>query len=185
MLDLLRPEAHHGDPDMGFALQEPPLEKHREGIADLGPGHAKFSGKLSLSKPLHFWQVASQPQVSLHRLARRFLAQNGKPWLALMPNWVCAKGFYEPALSGVQTIYVVPRKRYHYWTPKGRRDDVSSGGAKAKTHGHTNAALGARTSPFVSFWYGGGFPGEVLSSMVAPEGCHLCTRVEQIPPATA
>ncbi|GGA18908.1 hypothetical protein GCM10011326_34360 [Salipiger profundus] len=52
MLDLLRPEAHHGDPDMGFALQEPPLEKHREGIADLGPGHAKFSGKLSLSKPL-------------------------------------------------------------------------------------------------------------------------------------
>jgi len=48
------------------------------------------------------------------------------------------------------------RKRYHYWTPRGRRADVASGGRKAKSHGHTNAALGARTSPFISFWYVGG-----------------------------
>ena len=45
-----------------------------------------------------------------------------------------------------------------YWTPRGRRSDVAAGGSKAATHGHTNVALGARTSPFVSFWYVGNVP---------------------------
>lgn len=117
-----------------------------------------------------------------------------KPWLALMPNWVCTKDYYyaslgqpppsqlpPPDAEGSGAFYLAPRKRYHYWTPKGRRADISSGGAKAKTHGHTNAALGSRTSPFVSFWYCGGFKPKTRKKMRPPEGCVLCWSVEALP----
>lgn len=108
-----------------------------------------------------------------------FLARNAKPWLALMPNWVSDKAYY---MEDGKSYYVWPTKRYHYWTPKGRRTDVASGGAKAKTHGHTNAALGARTSPFVSFWYGGGLPHGVASGDVTPaESCRMCSHREDLP----
>ena len=56
-----------------------------------------------------------------------------------------------------------------------------AGGAKAKTHGHTNAALGARTSPFVSFWYGGRFPPKVRARLAPPDGCVLCSRLDALP----
>ena len=52
-----------------------------------------------------------------------------------------------------------------YWTPRGRRSDVAAGGSKAATHGHTNVALGARTSPFVSFWYVGNVPKAVRQQL--------------------
>ena len=112
-----------------------------------------------------------------------------------MPNWVCAKDYYYtslrqqppaqqrgPTAAGTDAFYIAPRKRYHYWTPKGRRSDVSGGGAKAKTHGHTNAALGARTSPFVSFWYCGGFAPKTRKKLTPPEGCVLAWSVEALPP---
>ena len=112
-----------------------------------------------------------------------------------MPNWVCSKDYYysslgqsppsvhepSPSAAGTGAFYIAPRKRYHYWTPKGRRADVSSGGAKAKTHGHTNAALGARTSPFVSFWYCGGLPPKARRKLAPPEGCTLSWSVETLP----
>lgn len=120
-----------------------------------------------------------------------FMARNGKPWLALMPNWVCTKPYYDSAgpggstaakASGHEAFYIVPRKRYNYWTPRGRRSDVAAGGAKAKTHGHTNAALGVRTSPFVSFWYcGGAFPAAVRRELEPPEGCRLCHSKAELP----
>ncbi|KAG1655664.1 hypothetical protein FOA52_007913 [Chlamydomonas sp. UWO 241] len=88
--------------------------------------------------------------------------------------------FYTPSLRGMTPWYIVPRKRYYYWTPKGRREDVASGGTKAKTHGHTKAALGARTSPFVSFWYAGTFPAERLE---APDNCVICKSTASLLPA--
>ena len=122
----------------------------------------------------------------------RHCAQSGKPWLALMPNWVCGKPFYEAAVrsggaggTGGAPCYIVPRKRYHYWTPRGRRRDVAAGGQKAKTHGHTNASLGARTSPFVSFWYGGGFPSAVraqLAARLAQDRVRFVVSRDQLPP---
>jgi len=113
-----------------------------------------------------------------------FLEHNRRPWLALMPNWVCARDYYGAATRGAESpFYLVPRKRYHYWTPRGRRADVAAGGAKAKTHAHTNAALGARTSPFVSFWYAGGFPATARARLSPPEGCVLCSSVDALPPA--
>ena len=79
----------------------------------------------------------------------------------------------------------MPRKRYPYWTPRGRRADVASGGEKAKSHGHTNAALGVRTSPFVSFWYCGGFPPTArlhkLAKRPPPDRTMLCWSLDALP----
>ncbi|KAL1528027.1 hypothetical protein AB1Y20_009396 [Prymnesium parvum] len=119
-----------------------------------------------------------------------------KPWLALMPNWVCTKDFFHTTFSleqlsghergarrgGSAPFFIVPRKRYHYWTPRGRRADVSAGGAKSKTHGHTNAALGVRTSPFVSFWYCGGISPKVKTKLSPPDGCVLAWSQDSLPP---
>lgn len=115
----------------------------------------------------------------------RFCAKSGKPWLALMPNWVYSKPSFRPALEGGcgESFYLVPIKRYYYWTPKGRRRDITGDGAKKHTHGHTNAALGARTSPFVSFWYCGGFPKELAARIKPPEGMRMCRSIDELPQA--
>ena len=43
-------------------------------------------------------------------------------------------------------LYLCPRKRYAYWTPKGLRKDD-------KVQKHHKGAGGNRTSPFISFWF--------------------------------
>ena len=117
----------------------------------------------------------------LHLL--RFCISSGKPWLALMPNWVYMKPYFDHTVRGMERglVFVAPRKRYHYWTPRGRRVDVASGGSKAKSHGHTNASLGIRTSPFVSFWFGGGFPRGLVASVRAPPNCILSRQISGLP----
>ena len=137
------------------------------------------------SVPEHDVVVTNPPYSGTHpQRLLDFLHRNAKPWLALMPNWVCEKDYHDDA--NVTSYYLYPLKRYQYWTPRGRRSDVAAGGAKAKTHGHTNAALGARTSPFISFWYGGGLPGgvtteELLRASAVPEACRLCSRRADLP----
>eukprot|EP00435_Cladocopium_sp_Y103_P038152 s3009_g10.t1 len=80
----------------------------------------------------------------------RFCRSNGKPFLLLMPNYFCAKDFYEEALGGVamakKVLYLCPRKRYFYWTPKGLRK-------RGKVQTQHAGAGGNRTSPFISFWF--------------------------------
>ena len=81
----------------------------------------------------------------------RFCRTNGKPFLLLMPNYFCAKPYYTTALGGGEAadsmLYLCPKKRYNYWTPKGLRNSE-------KVQGQHKGAGGAfRTSPFVSFWY--------------------------------
>jgi len=132
-----------------------------------------------------------------------FCVNCGRPWLILCPNWVYERPFFsqffqrgmreiqggkkgrgEARVGSQENIFfVVPRKRYYYWTPRGRRSDLASGSSKAKTHGHTNAALGIRTSPFISFWAGGGFPWQITRALCAPEGCMLVWRLEHLPPS--
>ncbi|CAE7411307.1 unnamed protein product [Symbiodinium pilosum] len=47
---------------------------------------------------------------------------NAKPFFLLMPNYFCAKDFYDDALASSKSVlYLCPRKRYFYWTPKGLR----------------------------------------------------------------
>ena len=136
--------------------------------------------------PAHDVVVTNPPYSGDHprRLLRWLARPGGAPWLALMPNWVYAKPYYAAELGAAQ-LFVVPRKRYPYWTPRGRRADVASGGEKAKTHGHTNAALGVRTSPFVSFWYCGGFPPTArlhkLAKRPPPDGTTLCWSLDALP----
>ena len=160
------------------------------------PHRAQAAGQLPPFDVL----VTNPPYTQPHpQRLLEFCVASKKPWLALMPNWVCTKDYYYPSLGqpppsqhgppptadGSDAFYLAPRKRYHYWTPKGRRADVSAGGAKAKTHGHTSAALGARTSPFVSFWYCGGIKPKLRKRLAArplPDGCALCWGVNALPP---
>ena len=75
----------------------------------------------------------------------QFCVSCGRPWLLLVPNYVYSKDYYDRATADEQPMYVVPRKRYHYWTPKV---------LKRGKHTHSGT-LGERTSPFVSFWHMG------------------------------
>ena len=60
-----------------------------------------------------------------------------------------------PAISGLtgdgpKQMYVVPHKRYNYWTPKPLSQRRLEAVEKRKrTH---TGPLGERTSPFASFW---------------------------------
>lgn len=121
----------------------------------------------------------------------RFCAQSGRPWMALMPNWVQARPSFDaasaPPSGDAAVVYLVPHKRYNYWTPRGRRSDLAAGGAKSKTHGHTNAALGVRTSPFVSFWYVGGLSAAARAQLrrLKPDGepgVRVCWSAADLPP---
>eukprot|EP00965_Chrysotila_dentata_P209544 6185353-Pleurochrysis_carterae.AAC.2 len=143
-----------------------------------------YSVQASKAVPLYDILLTNPPYSGPHpELLLDFCAGSRRPWLLLMPNWVYSRPFYSDFMATLRPqFYIVPRKRYYYWTPKGRRTDVLSGGAKAKTHGHTNAALGARTSPFISFWVGGGFPPKVAAKIRAPDACMLCKSLREIPP---
>ncbi|CAE7193508.1 unnamed protein product, partial [Symbiodinium necroappetens] len=78
----------------------------------------------------------------------RFCRSNAKPFLLLMPNYFCSKDFYDDALGGTSqsVLYLCPRKRYFYWTPKGLR-------TRSKVQSQHAGEGGNRTSPFISFWY--------------------------------
>lgn len=88
-----------------------------------------------------------------------FCMRSNKPWLVLLPNYVAAKPYYAPILAGragakwggppadleegvppVAPFYVVPKKRYNYWSPKG----IDRYNPRVRKDG--------RTSPFITFW---------------------------------
>ena len=145
------------------------------GFDDVYNANEDFYAAIGDNKvPLHDVVVTNPPYSSDHpKRLLDFLRSNGKPWLALMPCWVSSKDYFEAAVNGQHCAFILPKKRYHYWTPRGRRADIAAGGTKARTHSHTNAALGARTSPFVSMWYCGGLPEAVRGKLQPPEECSL------------
>ena len=124
--------------------------------------------------------LLTNPPYSQDHLARtvQFCVGCGKPWMLLVPNYVYAKDYYDRATAGEQPMYVVPRKRYHYWTPKA---------LKRGKHTHSGT-LGERTSPFVSFWHMGmkGHRAAVIKAFgAAPRGQERCTLARDrraIPP---
>lgn len=106
--------------------------------------------------------VVTNPPYSEDHFQRllRFCHSNAKPYLLLLPNYVCGKDYYLPCVTGSsrkaaasaaprrqEPQYLCPRRRYNYWTPKGLRDRN-----EMNKHGHSSE-LGHRTSPFLSFWY--------------------------------
>jgi len=98
----------------------------------------------------------------------------GKPFLLLMPNYVCQKEYFAAAQArgppASRVVFLFPPKRYSYWTPRGLR---------TKTQSHAGAE-GHRTSPFISFWYCflGPHEAAVLRALAAgAEGARLrCAR---------
>lgn len=88
--------------------------------------------------------IVTNPPYSFDHVEKllEFAQKNGKPALMLMPKYVAGKSYYdEKAHDG----FLVPKKRYNYWTPKGLR-------SKDRLQNHCST-LGVRTSPFISFWY--------------------------------
>ena len=81
--------------------------------------------------------VTNPPFSGDHMLrALRFAASCGKPWLLLLPNFVCFKKSYDSVVpSHQQPAFLVPSKRYTFYAP-GRSTDIS-----------------APTSPFDTFWH--------------------------------
>eukprot|EP00658_Telonema_sp_P-2_P026863 TRINITY_DN20881_c0_g2_i1.p1 TRINITY_DN20881_c0_g2~~TRINITY_DN20881_c0_g2_i1.p1 ORF type:complete len:171 (+),score=37.44 TRINITY_DN20881_c0_g2_i1:119-631(+) len=71
-----------------------------------------------------------------------FLSGSERPWVALCPNYVYTKPYYEPAFKQAPSkpFFLTPPGRYVYHTPKGMR--------QVNSH-----AL--QTAPFVSMWYCG------------------------------
>lgn len=80
--------------------------------------------------PEHDVVVTNPPYSEDHvERALRFCASNladhGRPWLMLLPNYCYAKNYFYPALktgslNAQKPFYLAPRKRYYYWTPKVR-----------------------------------------------------------------
>ena len=104
--------------------------------------------------PFSFTVLTRYSADHVERLLRFCGANDSKPYCLLMPNYVAAKPYFLPALTGQvngqgkgrsSPVFVCPRKRYNYWTPKGLRE-------KGKVQGHVSS-LGHRTSPFVSYWF--------------------------------
>jgi hypothetical protein len=105
-----------------------------------------------------------------------YAARCGKPWLLLLPSFVCHKTSYRTILAAAGTpppAYLVPAKRYVYYAP-GRKVEVS-----------------AATSPFDSMWYMSlaSAAGESVEPLLAwyerkylkASGCTLARSVEALP----
>ena len=71
-----------------------------------------------------------------------FVERSCLPWALLMPTYVAQKDFYARMESGsdYKPLYIVPKKRYVFYTPKG----VDRGTKRFKKRG--------RTSPYVTIW---------------------------------
>lgn len=69
--------------------------------------------------------------------ALRFAATCGKPFLLLLPNFVCYKKSYDTVVPpAVSPAFLVPSRRYVFYAP-----------------GRTNGDVTAPTSPFDTFWH--------------------------------
>ena len=92
--------------------------------------------------------LITNPPYSADHMQRilAFAVACGKPWLLLLPSFVCRKRNYADIVgAGPTPAYLVPAKRYVYYAP-GRQAEATQA-----------------TSPFDSFWYlclqGGGAGG--------------------------
>eukprot|EP00892_Ulva_mutabilis_P006473 jgi/Ulvmu1/4198/UM019_0177.1 len=72
-----------------------------------------------------------------------FVEKSGLPWALLMPTYVARKDYFLHMVSRCEfkPLYVVPKKRYVFYTPKG----VNRGNKRFNKRG--------RTSPYVTMWF--------------------------------
>ena len=56
--------------------------------------------------PDHDVVLTNPPYIGVHfRKILRFVGESGKPWLLLLPNFVCRKQYYEPAINPPERRY--------------------------------------------------------------------------------
>jgi|TARA_B100001142_G_scaffold162139_1_gene162297 hypothetical protein len=93
--------------------------------------------------PEHDVLLTNPPYSGDHfRRILSFCAKNKKPWLLLLPNFVCRKQYYLPCVGeDVKALFLIPdpTKPYRYWAP-GRKGFEDRNQAKG-------------TTPFETFWY--------------------------------
>lgn len=94
--------------------------------------------------PEHDVLLTNPPYSGDHfRRILSFCGASKKPWLLLLPNFVCRKQYYQPAIGGdgVSPLFLIPDplKPYRYWAP-GRK-------------GFEERNLAKGTTPFETFWY--------------------------------
>jgi len=120
--------------------------------------------------------VVTNPPYSGDHVERllKWCRSNQKPFLLLMPGYFCNKPYYDLALGGPaeagSMLYLCPKKRYAYWTPKGLRDSD-------RVQAQHSGSGGNRTSPFVSLWYLDLAPAAPAETLLAQRfGSALCRR---------
>lgn len=105
-----------------------------------------FYEKISAESVPEFDILITNPPFSGAHVSKliEYLSGCGRPWALLMPSYVAKKDFYVHMVSESENkpFYVVPKKRYVFYTPKG----VNRGSKRFNKRG--------RTSPYVTIWYG-------------------------------
>ena len=92
----------------------------------------------------------------------------GRPWLLLMPNFMCRKPTYHAALRGPgggnakgngngdgeaqAPFYMVPSKRYSFWSP-GREFKADVGRIRERIAAGVHKLHGKHTAPFECMWF--------------------------------
>jgi hypothetical protein len=75
--------------------------------------------------------------------ALRFCVRSDKPWMLLLPNYVCYKPFYErslavhPSTFMQHPMFIVPNTQYHFMDRKANKKSTD----------------GLMTAPYNCFWY--------------------------------
>lgn len=122
----------------------------------------------------------------------RFVAASRRPWLLLLPNFVCRKRDFAATTRDCPPAYLVPQHRYVYYAP-GRREEAT----QARLLGEGSLfrfllfffSLPQATSPFDSFWYLYLGPAEQADPLLAwwerkyarASGCTLARSPDALP----
>merc|ERR1711900_35109 len=80
--------------------------------------------------------VVTNPPYSgdhVHKLLK-FCKENGKPFLLLMPNYVLNKAYFDSGNHNF--MFLIPKKRYCFWTPKALKREKEKRQNHASALGH-------------------------------------------------
>jgi len=101
-----------------------------------------FYAKIAARETPEFDVLVTNPPYSGDHFVKilEFCRDSRKPWMLLLPNFVCRKSYYAPSIGAdAKPLFLIPSatKPYRYWAP-GRQ-------------GFETRAKG--TTPFETFWY--------------------------------
>jgi len=117
-----------------------------EGFASVYNQQEDFYAVLAEGRLPPHDMVVTNPPYSEDHIERclDFLVGSGKPWCALLPNYVYTNDYYKRIVKPVAApVFLIPLERYDYWMPEHARDHAPE---------HVSRDDGC-TSPFLSSWY--------------------------------